>query len=72
MIVAIGAALVAALFATGCLLLMHGFPRSKADRQARKAGGRQGRAKEVNLDSIPPNTARIMTPGASPSSQSFA
>jgi probable Rubsico expression protein CbbX len=64
MIVAIGAALVAAAFATGCLLLMHGFPRSKADRQARKAGGRQGRAKEVNLDSIPPNTARILTPGA--------
>ena len=64
MLVAIGAALVAALFATGCLLLMHGFPRSKADRQARKAGGSPGRAKEVNRDSIPPNTARIMTAGA--------
>jgi probable Rubsico expression protein CbbX len=71
MIVAIGAALVAALFATGCLLLMHGFPRSKADRQARKAGGSPGRAKEVNLDSIPPNTARILTPGgAGPPAQS--
>jgi probable Rubsico expression protein CbbX len=71
MIVAIGAALVAALFATGCLLLMHGFPRSKTERQARKAGGRTGRAKEVNLDSIPPNTARILTPGgARPPAQS--
>jgi probable Rubsico expression protein CbbX len=64
MLVAIGAALVAALFATGCLLLMHGFPRSSAERQARKAGGRTGRAVKVNLDTIPPNTARIMTSAA--------
>jgi probable Rubsico expression protein CbbX len=70
MIVAIGSALVAVLFATGCLLLMHGFPRSAEDRKARKAGGRTGRAKEVNLDSIPPDAARIMTPAAGAPTQS--
>ena len=70
MIVAIGAALVAVLFATGCLLLMHGFPRSSAERQARKAGGRAGRAVKVNLDTIPPNTARIMTASAGAPAQS--
>ncbi len=62
MLVAVGSAVVAALLATGALLLMHGFPRKKADRR-----GRPGPA--VNLDAVP-TTARVVSTGSAPPQQS--
>ena len=62
MLVAVGSAVVAALLATGALLLMHGFPRKKADRR-----GLAGRA--VNLDAVP-TTARVVSTGSAPPQQS--
>jgi len=69
MVVAIGSALAAIAIATGSLLFMRGFPRPAADRKARKAGGRTGRAVKEDPDAAP-DAARAMTTGAGPPAQS--